>query len=119
MKSNQKNSINKRIVQKLPLLDDFLLFLTTNNYSNHTISNYERDLMQFSHFLEENQLRFEQVTKKLLDHYKADLIAQERQTLTLHKKANHLQAKSINRMLTSIRSYISFLIDRDEIGQKS
>jgi site-specific recombinase XerD len=114
MKKTSKNSLNKRIIQKLPFLDDFLLFLTTSNYSRHTVSNYERDLEHFGNFLVENDLKFEDVSKKLIDHYKADLIAEDRQTLKTHQKSEALKAKSINRMLTSLRTYLTFLIDRDE-----
>ncbi len=34
----------------LPLLDDFLLSLKVNNYSQETIYNYERDLEVFENF---------------------------------------------------------------------
>ena len=36
----------------LPYLEDFLLYLHTNNYSNETIYNYELDLKSFDFFLQ-------------------------------------------------------------------
>lgn len=114
MKKTSKIRLNKPIGQKLPFLEDFLLFLTTSNYSKHTISNYERDLEHFANFLDENHLKFKDVSKRLIDHYKADLIADDRHSLKKQQKSEALQAKSINRMLTSLRTYLTFLIDREE-----
>lgn len=108
-----KNSLNKPKQQKLPFLEDFLLFLTTSNYSQATIRNYERDLLTFDDFLIENDIDFDQVTKKTVTIYTADLLAEDRTTLTRDSKGSKLSPKSINRMLTSIRSYLTYLIDTD------
>ncbi len=99
--------------QKLPFLDDFFLFLTTSNYSKATIQNYERDLMHFDTFLFQNNWEFSEVTKKTLTIYTSDLLAEDRETLTKHTQAHPLSPKTINRMLTSIRSYLNYLIDMD------
>ena len=109
-----KNSLNKPISQKLPFLDDFFLFLTTSNYSRATIRNYERDLMHFDAFLTENSWDFEDITKKTITIYTSDLLAEDRHTLTKDAQADPLSPKSINRMLTSIRSYLNYLIDIDQ-----
>ena len=37
----------------LDQLDDFLLYLKTQNYSNETLYNYERDLRQLENYLAE------------------------------------------------------------------
>jgi site-specific recombinase XerD len=103
------------ILEKLPLLDDFLLFLTTSNYSKATIRNYERDLEIFQVFLEQNHIPFENITKKIITLYQADLLAEDRQVLKskAYPNPNPLKPKSINRMLTSIRTYFVYLIDND------
>lgn len=104
------------ISQKLPLLEDFLLFLTTSNYSKATIRNYERDLLVFEKFLNDNNFEFTNITKKTITIYQADLMAEDRQLLKLKtnkQSAKPLEPKTINRMLTSIRSYFVYLIDND------
>lgn len=103
------------ISQKLPLLEDFLLFLTTSNYSKATIQNYERDLLVFEKFLNDNNFEFHNINKKTITIYQADLMAEDRQLLKLnnHKPIKPLEPKTINRMLTSIRSYFVYLIDND------
>src|SRR3989304_3426874 len=68
----------------LPLLDDFLLNLQTNNYSQETLYNY-----------------------------KAYLVSQDRRTSGTHISSGRLSSFSINRMLSSIRSYLKFLIEMD------
>jgi len=108
-----KNPINKPKTLKLPFLDDFLLFLTTNNYSLATIKNYERDLLIFEEFLNENTIEFQNINKQTVTIYKADLLAKSRQTLVKSKSSKSLTPKSINRMLTSLRSYLTYLIDND------
>jgi len=97
----------------LPLYEDFLLSLQIHNYSQSTISNYERDLLSLSQFLENRGLSFTDLSKQTIDQYKAELIATQRTTLKQNKQSNALNAKSINRMLTTIRSYLTFLIDED------
>ena len=108
-----ENSLSKTKEQKLPFLDDFLLFLTTSNYSTATIRNYERDLLTFDSFLSENNIDFQDITKKTVTIYTADLLAEDRTTLSRESQASKLSPKSINRMLTSIRSYLTYLIDTD------
>lgn len=108
-----KNLINKPKNSKLPFLDDFILFLTTNNYSSATIKNYERDLMIFEEFLTINQINFQKINKQMITIYKADLLANDRNTLVNLNKSKSLTPKSINRMLTSLRSYLTYLIDND------
>lgn len=41
----------KQPSSSLPHLDDFLLCLQTNNYSEETLYNYERDILVFQRFL--------------------------------------------------------------------
>ena len=48
----------------LPHLDDYLLNLQVNNYSQETVYNYERDLKVFDKFLTESNIEFEKTDKK-------------------------------------------------------
>jgi len=99
----------------LPFFDDFLLSLKTNNYSLETVYNYERDLKVFEAYLTASPTpSFEKVTKRTIDEYKAYLVSRDRQTaIKKEKKDAQLSAQSINRMLSALRSYLKFLVDRD------
>ncbi|MBI2022925.1 tyrosine-type recombinase/integrase [Candidatus Daviesbacteria bacterium] len=100
---------------QLPLFDEFLLYLTTNNYSTETIYNYERDLITFTTFLKSQLIKeFSSLTKGDVEQYKAYLLSQDRKTAILEEKTlNKLQSGSVNRALSSLRSYLKFLIYQD------
>ncbi len=98
---------------QLPSLDDFLLNLQSNNYSEETLYNYEKDLLVFQNFLNEIDLPFEKIDKKTILNYKAYLSSQDRKTPKEQKAEKRLSSHSINRMLSSLRSYLKFLIDMD------
>ena len=98
---------------ELPYLDDFLLSLQTNNYSQETIYNYERDLEIFQNFLGEIKREFKDVDKRTILNYKAYLNSQDRKTPKLVLGQKKLGSFSINRNLSSFRSYLRFLIDMD------
>lgn len=102
------------IDSNLPLLDDFLLNLKVNNYSLETIYNYERDLKVFGDFLSDNRLDFAKLTKHDMLNYKAMLTSIDRKT-AINKDEAHvkLNAYSINRMLSVLRSYFKYLIEMD------
>lgn len=97
----------------LPYFDDFLLNLQTNNYSQETVYNYERDLKVFQEFLEETGIDCEKIDKKTILNYKAYLVSIDRQTAEKQKGKKKLGSFSINRMLSVLRSYIKYLIDMD------
>jgi len=98
----------------LPYFDDFLLYLKTQNYSGETIYNYERDLKVFDTFLSSSPLPFEKIDKKLIAQYKAHLISRDRQTSIKEEKTGfRLAPRSINRMLSALRSYLRYLIEMD------
>jgi site-specific recombinase XerD len=101
---------------QLPLIDDFLLHIQANNYSQETLYNYERDLNTFADFLitEMNGLPFFEITKKTIEQYKAYLNSPARRTADGNLTEATLKSASINRHLTSLRRYLSFLIDMDE-----
>jgi len=98
---------------QLPYLDDFLLNLQSDNYSEETIYNYERDLLVFQNFLNEINLSFEKIDKKTILNYKAYLTSQCRKTPKIQKTEKRLSSYSVNRMLSALRSYLKFLIDMD------
>ncbi|PIS15114.1 hypothetical protein COT63_01700 [Candidatus Shapirobacteria bacterium CG09_land_8_20_14_0_10_38_17] len=99
----------------LSKLDDFLLCLKTNNYSTETIYNYERDLNVFSRFLDDSPTpSFSKIDKRTIDQYKAYLISRDRKTPIKAENGAKLSSSSVNRMLSSLRGYLRYLVDRDE-----
>ena len=109
-KKSEKN-ITKNI--NLPHIDDFLLNLQSNNYSEETLYNYERDLKVFLNFLKEASIPFNKVDKKTILNYKAYLTSQDRKTAEKQKSKKKLSSYSINRILSSLRSYLKFLKKMD------
>jgi site-specific recombinase XerD len=126
-------------MQELPFLREFVLALQNNNYSKETLDNYTRDLEIFAAFLDYRRIEFKQLDKLAISDYKGFLRnqnyipilrkfksgqeitdADEKQSYTniSEKKAalyqGQLSARSINRMLSSLRSYLNFLVDIDE-----
>jgi len=104
--------IKKQKIQ-LPYLDDFLLNLQTRNLSEETIYNYERDLKVFENFLNEIKIPFEKIDKKTILNYRAYLSSQDRKTPQSLPGKKRLASFSINRMLSSLRSYLKFLTNLD------
>lgn len=101
----------------LPHFDDYLLYIKTQNYSEETVYNYERDLETFRNFLEtglSSPTDFSKVSKQTVNEYKAYLSSSDRVTsknkLTNTKK---LSSYSLNRILSSLRSYTKYLIEMD------
>jgi len=97
----------------LQYLDDFLLNLQTNNYSQETIYNYERDLKVFEDFLSQAGLNFARLDKRGVNMYKAYLNSIDRQTAQNHAGLKKLNSYSINRILSALRSYLKFLVEMD------
>ncbi len=100
----------------LPDFDDFVLYLRVNNFSPETIYNYERDLIVFNNFLHDDlKTPFQKISKKTIEFYKAYLLSSDRATvkkMTTNRK-KRLGAYSVNRMLSSLRSYLKYLIEYD------
>lgn len=105
----------KRQFRILPHIEDFLLHIQANNYSEETLYNYERDLLTFDGFLvhEMNNLVFTDVTKRTIEQFKAHLNSRDRKTANGAVSRQQLKSGSINRTLTSLRRYLSYLIDMD------
>ncbi len=107
------NSPNNQQKTQLPHLDDFLLDLQTRNLSEETVYNYERDLKVFENFLNEINILFEEIDKKTILNYRAYLTSRDRKTPKSLPGKKRLASFSINRMLSSLRSYLRFLTDLD------
>ncbi|MFA4830710.1 MAG: tyrosine-type recombinase/integrase [Patescibacteria group bacterium] len=97
----------------LPHLDDFLLYLQVNNYSEKTIYNYERDLKVFESFLYSISLPFSKVDKNAINQYKAYLNSIDRQTAKNKAGEKKLKSFSVNRFLSSLRSFFKYNIEMD------
>ena len=81
-------------------IDPFLSHLeVVRHLSPHTISSYRRDLDSFFTFLKEKHESWEEVQ----DHHIRGFVAQERR--------RNLSARSIQRELSSIRSFFNYLLD--------
>jgi len=102
-------------IMELPYLNDFLLSLQVNAYSPETIYNYEKDLKVFEHFLTEEVKMddFDKVSKRTIESFKAYLNARDRRTSTGREGEKMLSSGSINRLLSSIRGYLHYLIEMD------
>jgi site-specific recombinase XerD len=95
-------------------LDEFLLNLQSNNYSPETIYNYERDLKVFEHFLEQSGIDFSKIDKKTIVQYKAYLSSQDRKTaLQTTPEIEGISSRSMNRMLSALRSFLKYLLEMD------
>ncbi|MDP2683834.1 MAG: tyrosine-type recombinase/integrase [bacterium] len=98
----------------LPNLDDYLLNLQTNNYSEKTVYNYERDLKVFEKYLDhESHKAFNTLLRRDIELYKAYLVSRDRNTASGEKGLKKLNSYSINRMLSALRSYLKYMIDND------
>jgi site-specific recombinase XerD len=64
-------------------------------------------------FLAESRFEFERMTKSTILNYKAYLISRDRKTAKERHGEKKLGSYSINRMLSSLRSYLRFLIELD------
>ena len=85
-------------------LDPFLSHLeVVRHLSPHTISSYKRDLTAFFTFLKEKHDSREEIQ----DHHIRGFVAQERR--------RDLSARSIQRALSSIRSFFNYLLDEEVV----
>ena len=85
-------------------LDPFLSHLeVVRHLSPHTISSYKRDLTAFFSFLKEKYDSREEIQ----DHHVRGFVARERR--------RDLSARSIQRALSSIRSFFNYLLDEEVV----
>ena len=98
----------------LPYLNNFLLHLKKSNYSEETIYNYTRDLRTFESFLDNvAQKNYKKINLKDIDHYKKYLISEERKSLVKQESQKILSKRSINRIISALKSYFIFLEKED------
>jgi len=107
--------MTKKSINHLPYIDDFLLHIQANNYSPETLYNYERDLDTFANFLqsEMGSLPFSQMNKRTIEQFKAYLNSPDRKTAAGEATHKRLTSGSINRTLTSLRRFLTYLGDMD------
>lgn len=78
-------------------INNFLEFLKTEKkVSNNTLQSYERDILQFKKYIEENKFNFAKITKEDIKDY----------LNILHEKGK--KSSSISRSLASIRSFYQY-----------
>ncbi|OGH90100.1 MAG: hypothetical protein A2537_00125 [Candidatus Magasanikbacteria bacterium RIFOXYD2_FULL_36_9] len=95
---------------QLPNLDDYLLHLKADNFSPETCYNYERDLHTFEYFISTDiKKSFDKLDKKDILRYKAFLHSNDRKTANENDVKQSLSSYSVNRILSSLRSYLKFL----------
>src|SRR3989344_8609571 len=90
----------------LPKMETFLRFLQSNNYSDETLQNYERDLTTFGNFLVYQKTKFRDIRKSSIEDYKAYLYSINRKTAGGQNAMQRLSSFSVNRMLSSLRNYL-------------
>jgi site-specific recombinase XerD len=111
-KGSKKTGDERHSPTNLPYLEDFLLSVATINFSTETIYNYERDLSTFATFLEKDAcVGFKDVSKHTIELYRAYLASRDRRTAGGIFGTKKLSASSINRILSSLRSYLKYLVD--------
>ncbi len=128
----------------LPRKAEYMANLKNNNYSKETLDNYGRDLEIFEAYLFYIDTKFEDINKITISEYKGFLreqnyipilhkyekfqlddeeeitqedIEKSQSNVSELKRAMYkgqLADASVNRMLSSIRSYLVFLVDIDE-----
>ena len=133
---NKKSNLNPYI---LPFFREFVLSLKNDNYSKQTLDNYSRDLEIFSSFLYYIETPFLKLSKIDIIEYKGflrdqnyipilhafqkgqkltkEIIDKSRAEISEKKKAMYkgqLSDNSVNRMLSALRSYLTFLEDIDK-----
>ncbi len=80
-------------------IERFISYLKfEKRFSPHTVSAYQKDLQQFSAFLESNELAFSTVRHQEIRGFVVDLIDKE------------CEARSVNRKLSTLRSFYKFLL---------
>jgi site-specific recombinase XerD len=98
----------------LPHLDDFILHLQANNFSEKTAYNYERDLLTLENFINQDVKKpFDKLSKTDILRFKAYLSSTDRKTANRASSEAELGSYSINRILSAFRSFLAFLEDMD------
>ncbi|MCI8575575.1 MAG: tyrosine recombinase [Bacilli bacterium] len=93
-----------QILKKYQDIELFLKYLKiTRNYTENTITSYEQELVKYFNYLEENQIKKEQITKEEIRKY-------------LKKLDQNKQGKStISHNISVIRAFYNFLLREGKI----
>lgn len=87
---------------------EFIFFLSSEKrFSNHTITAYKNDLLQFFSFLKKDHLiinDLELISFKIIRNYVAFLLESD------------IKARSVNRKISTLRSYFKFLVRMDYLS---
>ena len=87
-------------------INDYLAYLKDiKRYSEFTVENYERDLKSFKKYLDDDG----ELSYLTIDKY------QIRDYISLKLQNNSLKQKSLNRHLSALRGFYSFLVDNKQI----
>lgn len=87
-------------------INDYLAYLKDiKRYSEFTVENYERDLKSFKKYLDDDG----ELSYLTIDKY------QIRDYISLKLQNNSLKQKSLNRHLSALRGFYSFLVDNKKI----
>jgi integrase/recombinase XerC len=101
-RQNPRQDLNQ---ENKKLLDNFAKDIATQNLSNHTLMAYDFDICHFAVFLQDQNLSFTQVDKKVFRNYIAQL------SLSLNKS-------STRRKMAAIKTFYRFL-KRQDVIEKS
>jgi len=89
-------------------IDEFLKYLRyERNYSDHTVQAYAKDLMQFEEYAKEHQ---EGIFKPVL--VDADIV----RNWIVYLLEDHIQASSVNRKLSSLKSFFKYLMKQGVVS---
>jgi site-specific recombinase XerD len=99
----------------LPHLGQYLKDLNNGTYSSETAYNYQRDLNVFQNYLEEYQKQFNKITLIDITEFVNYLQSSNRKTSKSVVGQKTLSTQSINRTISSIKSYFSYLQDNNHI----
>ena len=87
---------------------EFIFFLSSEKrFSNHTITAYKNDLLQFFSFLKKDHLLINDldlISFKIIRNYVAFLLESD------------IKARSVNRKISTLRSYFKFLVRMDYLS---
>ena len=90
----------------IDIIDDFIQYMRVErNYSDNTEVNYEMDLAEFEKYLKDKHKNYKNINYKDILDYEKHL-----------KEDNNLNATSINRHLSSLRSFYNFLLIKNIVG---
>ncbi|WP_267897040.1 site-specific integrase [Lysinibacillus yapensis] len=84
-------------------IDEFILYIEIEkNYSTHTVTSYEYDLQHFLEFLTNHQCSTDlnEITKTLV-----------RRFIRYELSTRHQQARSVNRKISSLKSFTKFCLE--------